>query len=240
MNKLMAVLTGAGFGAGAMYLFDPDLGARRRALVRDQVARLPNAGQEAAAVTARDLKNRAIGIVSEARARLFENYVDDDVLADRVRSQLGFLVRHPSALEVKADDGRIILSGPVLSDEIEQLVEGVRAVRGVRSVENRLDVHAEPGSVPGLQGDKPKPTGQPLDLLQRRWSPATRFLVGAGGAFLFYSVARHPSAAIASGSLLLALLACNSTERAPRSRSERRGRRSPVERENEPASAWST
>lgn len=240
MSKLMAMLTGAGFGAGAMYFFDPDLGARRRALVRDQFTRLPNACQEAAAVAARDLKNRTIGFVHEARSRLFKNHVDNDVLAARVRSQLGFLVRHPSALEVKADDGRIILSGPVLSDEIEQLVDGVRAVRGVRSVENRLDVHAEPGGVPALQGDKPRPTGQPLDILQRRWSPATRFLVGAGGAFLFYSVARHPSAAIASGSLLLALLACNPTERAPRSRSERRRRRSQVERENEPATAWST
>ena len=221
MNQWMAMFAGAGFGAGAMYILDPDLGARRRALARDQFDHLPNTCQRAAAVTARDLKNRTIGFVSEARARLFESEVDDEVLVDRVRSKLGFLVRHPSALTVQAHDGRVILSGPVLAGESAQLLHGIGAVRGVRTVENRLEVHAEPGSVSALQGDRPKPTGQPLDVLQRHWSPATRFLIGAGSALLLYSVGRHANpAAILSGSLIGGIMAYRLGDGARLTRSE--------------------
>jgi hypothetical protein len=219
MNRWIAMLTGAGFGAGAMYIFDPDLGARRRALVQNQFERLPNTCQHAASVTARDLKNRTIGFVSEARARLFEDHVDNEILVDRVRSKLGFLVRHPSAIEVQAEQGRIILSGAVLADEAEQLVDGARNVRGVCDVESRLQVHERPGSLSMLQGNKPKPTGQPLDVLQRHWSPATRFLIGAGGAFLLYSVGRYAkSAALIPGSLFAAMTAYRLADGAPKSK----------------------
>jgi hypothetical protein len=48
----------------------------------------------------------------------------------------------------------------VVSDEVEQLIEGVRAVRGGESIENHLYVHTGPGNVSALQGNKAKPTGQ--------------------------------------------------------------------------------
>ncbi|MGH7797192.1 MAG: hypothetical protein ACREQ2_20215 [Candidatus Binatia bacterium] len=68
MNSWIAVLAGAGLGAGAMYYFDPRLGPQRRAHVRDQARRVPRALQDSASVTARDLKNRTAGFISEARA----------------------------------------------------------------------------------------------------------------------------------------------------------------------------
>jgi hypothetical protein len=70
----------------------------------------------------------------------------------------------------------------VLADEVQQLLDGVRAVRGVAAVENQLEVHDSPEGVPGLQGDRPKPAGEVWDVMQRRWSPSTRFLVGTAGA----------------------------------------------------------
>jgi BON domain len=242
MNPWIPMLTGAGFGAGVMYILDPDHGARRRALVKDQFAGVPNNLQRTASVTARDLRNRSVGFVSEARARLFNNEVTDEVLVDRVRSKLGFFVRHPSAIEVKAQDGRIILSGPVLSDEAEQLINGVCSVRGVRDVENRLEVHAESGSVPGLQGDKPKPTGQPLDVLQQHWSPATRFLIGAASVLLLYSLGRRVNpATVIPGSLVAAILAYRLGDgpALPGWR-QRRTRTSRAEPGNKPAGAWSS
>jgi hypothetical protein len=61
----------------------------------------------------------------------------------------------------------------------------------VSAVENRLDVHQEVAHVPELQsGDKPKPIPQRLDIFQRRWSPATRLLIGISGAAIIYAVAR--------------------------------------------------
>jgi len=190
MNNFTTFISGAGLGAGLMYYLDPSLGPQRRAHARDQASRVPRVLQDSASVTARDLKNRTVGLVTEARARLTECAVEDEVLVERVRSQLGFLVRHPSAIEVSVRDGEVILGGAALSDEIEQLIDGVRTVRGVRKVDNQVNVHTDPNGIPSLQGDKPKPTGRPLDIMQRRWSPATRFLVGAAGLLLAYNVSR--------------------------------------------------
>ena len=191
MNPWVTLLGGAGLGVGAMYYLDPSLGAQRRAHARDQVRRVPRALQDSAAVTARDLKNRTAGFISEARGRLTEGAVQDDVLSGRVRSKLGFLVRHPSSLQVDAHEGLVTLRGSVLADEIEQLVRGMHAVRGVKEVDNQLEVHDNPGSVPALQSEKRKPEGQRLDIMQRHWSPATRFLVGTAGLLLMYNVSRQ-------------------------------------------------
>ena len=38
MNRMVTMLAGAGLGAGLLYLLDPNAGARRRALARDQAA----------------------------------------------------------------------------------------------------------------------------------------------------------------------------------------------------------
>jgi hypothetical protein len=177
MSNLTALLTGASIGAGAMYVLDPQLGRRRRALARDKLVLAQRKTQAAASVTARDLKNRTAGLVAQGRSRFMQGGVDDEVLRERVRSKLGFLVRHPSAIEAQVSDGHVVLSGHVLSDEVAQLIKGVRSVQGVQDVENRLQVHSEPGNIPALQGDKPKPTGQPIDILQQHWSPSTRSLV---------------------------------------------------------------
>src|SRR5919108_5389031 len=186
MKNLIALFAGAGLGAGAMYILDPDTGRRRRALARDKLILGQRKTSEAASATARDLKNRTLGLLAEARSRFAESGISDEIIRERVRSKLGFLVRHPAALEVQVTNGHVVLSGPVLSDELEQLISGIRSVRGVEDVENRLEVHDEPGRVPALQGDKPKPTGEPIDLLQEQWSPATRFLVGALATLFFY------------------------------------------------------
>jgi BON domain len=191
MNNIVALVTGAGLGASAMYVLDPHMGTNRRALLVDKLIFAQKKIKRAAFVTALDLKNRTVGLLAESRSAPAEGDVSDEVLQARVRSQLGFLVRHPSAIEVRASAGRVVLSGPVLSDEAEQLIAGVRSVQGVAELENRLQVPAETANVPGLQGDKPKPTGQPIDILQRNWSPATRFLVGTAATALLLYFARH-------------------------------------------------
>ena len=39
MNKGVALIGGVGLGAALMYIFDPDRGGRRRALIRDKFGR---------------------------------------------------------------------------------------------------------------------------------------------------------------------------------------------------------
>ncbi len=64
MNQAVSLLAGAGLGAGLMYLLDPQQGRRRRTLVRDKAVRLAHETQGAAEVVARDMRNRAGGLVS--------------------------------------------------------------------------------------------------------------------------------------------------------------------------------
>jgi hypothetical protein len=82
----------------------------------------------------------------------------------RQPSALGFLVRHPLAIGVDVQGRSRHAFGPVLSDEVEQLVRNVRAIRGVQGVVNQLDVHTHANGIPELQGAKPKPAGEPLVL----------------------------------------------------------------------------
>jgi hypothetical protein len=64
------LLCGMAAGAALMYFLDPDRGRRRRALLRDQAVGLSNDLGDAATGTARDLRNRAQGLVAEAGSAL--------------------------------------------------------------------------------------------------------------------------------------------------------------------------
>jgi len=174
------VLVGAGIGAGLMYLFDPVDGRRRRALVRDQLRHTLAKTDDLASVTARDMRNRARGLVAEARHLVVTEQPPGDVLAERVREKLGHYVSHPRSIDVEAHEGYVTLRGPVLTHEVAALLRGVSSVRGVREVDNRLEPHETPAGVPGLQGGTER-TGERSELFQRNWSPTARVLVGGAG-----------------------------------------------------------
>ena len=176
----------AGFiaGAGLMYLMDPDRGARRRALVRDQAVRARHRLTEGAGVTGRDLRNRARGTAAELRSRFRREMPDDEILHDRVRAALGRVVSHPGAVTVSVADGQITLQGQVLAHELEDLVRTVAGVRGVSDVRNELVVSASPEGVPSLQGGRQREAR--AELAQDNWAPATRLAAGTiGGAALY-------------------------------------------------------
>jgi hypothetical protein len=63
----MRTLVTLGLGALAMYLFDPQQGRRRRALLRDQMVHARRVVRERARGATRDLSNRAYGAAMEAR-----------------------------------------------------------------------------------------------------------------------------------------------------------------------------
>lgn len=180
MGGSLSFVTGVGAGAGLMYLLDPDRGNRRRMLARDQAVHGLNLTARAADKAIRDLQNRAQGAVAEAWAAFRRDELPDAVLAERVRSRLGRLVSHPNSIDATVDNGIVTLAGPVLEHEMRKLVSGVRSMRGVRGVDNRLEIHKQPDNVPGLQGGTGR-TGRRIDLLQENWAPGTRLLVGAGG-----------------------------------------------------------
>ncbi len=137
-------------GAALQYLFDPNRGARRRGLARDRLIRARHRLTDRLGATARDLGNRAYGTASSMRSRFNRGEVSDIVLMERVRSALGRAASHPGSITVTADAGRVMLSGWILTHELEPLLERVAGVRGVREVVNRLEPHSSPGKTAGL------------------------------------------------------------------------------------------
>ncbi|CAN5470708.1 hypothetical protein BH23ACI1_BH23ACI1_02660 [soil metagenome] len=176
-NDWVMLGTGAALGATAMCLLDPGRGARRRALVRDKAVRVTHKTGDALDALSRDAANRAKGLAAEAVGALRPDDADERTLVERVRSELGRVVSHPRAIDVgAAGDGRVHLSGPILAAEADEAVAATSAVRGVSSVDDRLERHETPEGVPSLQGGRTRP-GRRSALLHDSWSPTTKALV---------------------------------------------------------------
>lgn len=183
MNRGLTFGAGLGLGTGLMFLLDPDRGRRRRALLRDKCVSAAKKTGEGFEVTARDLRNRTQGIVTDLQSRFSSEPVDDAVLVDRVRAKLGRVVSHPGAIQVTAHSGNVTLSGPVLTAEVPELLMCVNRIHGVNEVTNNLELHDVAGNHPALQGGRER-QGDRFEFFQENWSPAARFVAGAAGASL--------------------------------------------------------
>jgi uncharacterized membrane protein len=195
-----------------MYFLDPERGRRRRARVRDRLAHAAAISGDAAGATGRDVAHRASGVAARVRGTLSRGRVDDRVLAERVRAQLGRLVSHPRALDVDAVDGVVTLRGPILQHEVQGLLNAIERVDGVREVVNALEEHRDARSIPALQGGS-TPPGLQEDVWQRQWSPTTRLFTGTTGmALVGYGASRRTVPGVlmaAAGVGLLARAATN-------------------------------
>lgn len=140
-------------GAALAYYFDPVSGRRRRALVRDKLARVRN-------VTTHDVPGRV-----EKRKRFLQGKVrgvqhgitdimhphrgltDDDTLVARVRSEALRSARIPAGeIHVDAYEGCVTLRGQLEGDDmIRRLVSATRHIDGVREVRSYLHL---PGTLP--------------------------------------------------------------------------------------------
>ena len=204
--KTRSLLAGAGVGAGLTYLLDPDRGARRRALVRNTVAHSAKVTRRAISAVSRDMLHRTYGTAASLRSPFRHDYVNDQLVVDRVRAKLGRFVSHSHAVEVMVTDGVVTLRGPILESEADQLVRAVRHIDGVGGVIDELERFETAGNVPALQGGRP-PMASRLDASQPRWAPTTRALLGATGAAMFIAGMARRNAPGAVAALLGAGLA---------------------------------
>ncbi len=122
----------------------------------------------------------------EAYGRLREDNPTGEILAARVRSRIGRAVSNPGGIELLVNDGRVTLRGPVLANELDDLLDTVARVRGVRGVVNDLDVRQTAGSVPSLHGRRQRWSSL------GSWSPSLRLLSGlAVGTAALLATARR-------------------------------------------------
>ncbi|MGH7415102.1 MAG: BON domain-containing protein [Candidatus Rokuibacteriota bacterium] len=211
----LAPLAGVALGVGLMYVLDPIAGRRRRAMARHQ---LRSAGRQLSDMTScalRDARNRSLGLWAETRARLRPESVTGEVLEERIRSELGSVLRYPGLVEVEAKNGVVSLTGAVPADETRRMMRHVRRIRGVSQIDNRLDVYRHPSDLPGVQPPVlPPRSGRQFELMQRSWSPAARALVGGfGAASLLAAARRGPATGMAMAAVgALALLRAVSNE----------------------------
>lgn len=200
MNKIAIALTGAGLGAGAMYVLDPSRGRRRRARLGEAAARASHRAHAVAGMTVRDVQHRLSGLAARTLDRVIEEPIpSDNVLAERVRARLGRLVSHPGAIDASASNGAVTLSGPVFEAEVEQLLTGVRGIAGVTEIENRLEPHRDATHVSALQGPGPRTVPVP-PARWLRWTPTARLIAGiAGLALVTLSSPSRPLRGAATG-----------------------------------------
>lgn len=190
MSKGMNFLYGIGLGAGFMYFFDPDRGNRRRALLRDKAVHAMNETTHCLDATVHDIQNRSSGWLAELSHLLKPDHASDAVIRERIRARLGRVVSHPRSVQVTVHQNRAVISGHILTHEAESLLAAISSVRGVQSVEDRLERHPSAGNFPGLQGEGRTPRIVP-DYLQASWSPTTRAAACIAGGILALYGARH-------------------------------------------------
>jgi osmotically-inducible protein OsmY len=146
-SSFLTVVCAAGLGAALMFLFDPDNGKRRRALLRDKSVHYARKAQETEEALVRQTLHHVQGALATLRGRFTPpEPVDDAVLTERVRAALGHVVPDANAIDVRVRDGCVILKGPVLPEEIGEIVACTERVRGVQQVENRLSPNAVAGA----------------------------------------------------------------------------------------------
>jgi uncharacterized membrane protein len=201
-------LVAAAAGGAAMALAASALAkGPRRARLADRVTSVFHHLAALVGKAQRDIKNRSVGLAAWLSGWSQENYVDDEVLHARVRSTLGRFTTHAHGIRVSAHDGTVTLSGPILRQEAARLIHAAHRVRGVRRVENALEVH-DRDDIPALQGGTTRIAHVP-EVLQEHWTPSLRISAGiAGGLVLSAGLLRSRRAGgiglAGIGSLLLA------------------------------------
>lgn len=136
---------GATCGAALGYFLDPARGHRRRIRTLEKSRSIGRWWWNQVRKSARRTQNRLLGLKSEI-LQASTTAVDDDTLAARVRSALGHKVHHAHSIHTDVSEGVVTLSGPVALDEVDELLDCVSAVRGVKQVISQLDVENPPGN----------------------------------------------------------------------------------------------
>jgi CBS domain-containing protein len=154
---LLALLSAFGSGAALLFFLDPIVGRRRRARLRDRMTGTLHLAEREVIKAERRATNRARGLYARARSAFESKDVLDEVLEERVRAAIGRVCSHAGAVDVLATNGGVMLSGAILEREHQHVLSEAHRVRGVRSVTDRLERHARPENIPGLQEPRRPP-----------------------------------------------------------------------------------
>lgn len=195
MMKPAAGLAGGMFiGASTMFLLDPRRGHSRRAYLRDQFYHFGKVSLKNFRVVMADLGHRSQGLIAISKTKITRPEVLDDVLVERVRARLGHIVSYPRSIEAHVKEGKVILKGQALPEEMDIILSHIRSVPGVKDIVNELNLFDESMDLPELQGFPKGPLERRVEQFPfgNIRSPGVRFLIGsvAGGALTWFAYHR--------------------------------------------------
>jgi hypothetical protein len=140
MNKRWAMLSGLGLGAGLLYILDPVAGRKRLRAVAVKTGSMKRTSARAIGRVSRDIGKEAWGLLGEAESVFAGPLEDDETLAGRVRVRLARTLSRPDTVQVLVENGVVTLAGTVAAAEFDRLVSSVLRVKGIRDVNDQLDV----------------------------------------------------------------------------------------------------
>lgn len=139
MRKLFTAIAGTAIAA---YFLDSNEGTRRRQMAQERVMGFFRGQARQAERTARTGASQAAGMAARAKAAATPDSppADDHALADRVRTEVFRPADFPKGqMNVDAVDGIVSLRGQVERvEQVREIEQQVRAIPGVRDVENHL------------------------------------------------------------------------------------------------------
>ena len=154
-RNLKVMFAGLAVGAIAAAFLDPRRGAARRAKLRDKFIHFGHLLEHQAIGRSIDWRQRARGRLYEVRHK--RERVEDDILVERVRAQIGKRVSNMHSLVISADNGRVIIAGPVKATERAGLIDILHKTRGVVDVDIRPAHHREIPNWMLSRGSQPTP-----------------------------------------------------------------------------------
>jgi uncharacterized membrane protein len=182
--RLKTALTALGVGAGIAYFFDPKRGESRRTLLRDRANNFVQQLDDSIYAAVEDTRDKTRVVLAEWTAKLSNQDNPDWVLAERVRNVLGRLTPHSRGVRVRAQEGQIRLSGSILKEEKDAILQAAARTRGVRDVIDELEVFYSPEEMSVFQRDLATRDQDVPPWGKQNLSPATRLLSSVGGSLL--------------------------------------------------------
>jgi gas vesicle protein len=145
-----SMMVGAVLGAAVTYFCDPHRGKARRAELEQKAASAVRQGGRKLAKNAEDLLNRAKGAVANVDARFERRYeaVDDDVIAERVRSHMGHMTEHAGDIQTEVVSGVVALRRMVSPDKHRLLVDEILTIPGVSGIRTFCSPTTPPEALP--------------------------------------------------------------------------------------------
>ncbi|MDQ3002013.1 MAG: BON domain-containing protein [Fibrobacterota bacterium] len=169
MERFLIFLVGAGFGAAAGHWFNRE--PLHPGLLSHQ--RIPSQGEESAL----DIVHRTQFLLREIRALVAHAEIPDPVLKAKIQVKIARMLARPDAVQVSVVKGKVFLWGTAREEEVRRFSESVSSIRGVKSVENRLETLTPPFT----SWDDAEPGSRSLRWKPGSYSPVLSLIMAASG-----------------------------------------------------------